>query len=288
MTRNTTIGAALALLTLAAGSCLGQGTPCVGWYFTRTKEVSHPCSQFCAPHTHKWPALVKLKCDYATHACDGTVVRREDVTIVCVPREYGPRAHLVDSAGYSAAYYSLLRRFPEEQLQAMLRGQVVPEGAWPPSAKSVARRLFHKEAFVPSRVEMEVKSQAGLLAWLEEVHGRPRLPRKWCRWRRRLTAAAGASRRCSHCAGSQPSAFGSILPSTCRRQASSPTQCRSSWPGRRLRLTPLGERTPRASSNRRRSPRRRPTNCSTESWTRRRRGSPRLPACALEWYTGGA
>jgi len=173
MTRNTTIGAALALLTLAAGSCLGQGTPCVGWYFTRTKEVSHPCSQFCAPHTHKWPALVKLKCDYATHACDGTVVRREDVTIVCVPREYGPRAHLVDSAGYSAAYYSLLRRFPEEQLQAMLRGQVVPEGAWPPSAKSVARRLFHKEAFVPSRVEMEVKSQAGLLAWLAEVHGRP-------------------------------------------------------------------------------------------------------------------
>ena len=103
----------------------------------------------------------------------GTVVRREDVTIVCVPREYGPRAHLVDSAGYSAAYYSLLRRFPEEQLQAMLRGQVVPEGAWPPSAKSVARRLFHKEAFVPSRVEMEVKSQAGLLAWLAEVHGRP-------------------------------------------------------------------------------------------------------------------
>ena len=72
MTRNTTIGAALALLTLAAGSCLGQGTPCVGWYFTRTKEVSHPCSQFCAPHTHKWPALVKLKCDYATHACDET------------------------------------------------------------------------------------------------------------------------------------------------------------------------------------------------------------------------
>lgn len=104
-------------------------------------------------------------------AIGGKVVREGDIIMIRRPREYAPLYEMNDLTR-AGACYELLRQLPEEQLQALLDGQAVPENLWSQPVARAVRQLFTYSAFEAPKVDVKIGSRAELLLWLEKVYGR--------------------------------------------------------------------------------------------------------------------
>jgi len=100
------------------------------------------------------------------------VVREDHIVTLRCPRQYGEQ---IPGSALSGAVHELLLQLPEQQLNALLEGQVVPEQAWPPQVATAAHRIFAGD-FSPREAKVNVRSRGDLSLWLAKMHGRPPTP----------------------------------------------------------------------------------------------------------------